>query len=80
MGDKNQSKNIFKMVLWGVFSFVLYFILFSNQQMVTDYFTRGGAFAVAVLVIALAFSVVYGTFANYFLESLGMRAVKKGGH
>lgn len=80
MANKEHRNSIIKAVLWGIVSAILYLVLFSNQQQVTDYFTRGGTFAIAVLVTALLFSIVHGTFANYLIESLGIKAVKKGGH
>ncbi|SFG01638.1 hypothetical protein SAMN05660649_00483 [Desulfotomaculum arcticum] len=76
-----MNKNILLTIVWGVVSMALYVIVFLNQQAVTDYFTRGGVFSLAVIVTALVFSFVHGAFANYFIEAVGFKPVnKKGGH
>jgi len=76
-----MNKNILLTIVWGLVSMALYAILFFNQQTVTDYFIRGGAFSLAVIVTALIFSFVHGAFANYLIEAIGFKPVnKKGGH
>jgi hypothetical protein len=67
-------------ILWGIFSAIMYFVVFSNQQTITELFSRGGIFAVPLIITALAFSFVHGAFANYFIEVIGFKPVSKGGH
>jgi uncharacterized membrane protein (DUF485 family) len=62
---------------WGVISLVMYGLVFSNQAAVTRFFTRGGVMAVAVVVTALVFSIIHGTFANYVLDVCGIEALKQ---
>jgi len=50
----------------------LYAGLFLWQDVVTDYFTRGGAYAVLPIVTALAFSVLHGAFTERFWIVLGV--------
>ncbi|MFZ5646235.1 MAG: hypothetical protein ACOY30_01280 [Bacillota bacterium] len=80
MNIKKQSTNVGKAVFWGIISLVMYFVVFLNQQAVTDYFTRGGIYAIPVIITALVFSFVHGAFANYFIEAIGFKPVGKGGH
>lgn len=76
-----MNRNILLTIIWGLVSMALYAILFLNEQTVTDYFTRGGVVSLAVIVIALVFSLVHGAFANYLIDALGFKPVnKKGGH
>ncbi|MFZ5634645.1 MAG: hypothetical protein ACOY40_17595 [Bacillota bacterium] len=79
MRRKGQAKVVGQAVLWGIFSLVLYLIVFLNQQTVTEIFTRGGFYAVPVILTALFFSFVHGVFANYFIEAMGFKPVSKGG-
>lgn len=80
MKGSSQFKSIMQAVVWGVVSVALYFMVFSNQQAVMDYFTRGGFFAIPVIFTALLFSFVHGLFANYFIDCIGFRPEGKGGH
>jgi uncharacterized integral membrane protein len=76
-----KDKTILKMVFWGFISLAMYLAVFTNQQAVTDFFTRGGFFAIPVIIIALTFSFVHGAFANFFIDAIGFKPVgKKGGH
>ncbi len=74
-----RTGSIRQMVFWGLASLVLYLAVFMNQQAVTDYFTRGGLYAVPVIVTALVFSFVHGAFANYLIEVIGFKPLSKGG-
>ncbi|MHB8917820.1 MAG: hypothetical protein ACYC4H_07335 [Desulfocucumaceae bacterium] len=80
MKGSSQFKSIMQAVIWGVVSMALYSVLFFNQQVVMDYFTRGGFFAVPVIFTALLFSFVHGLFANFFIDSIGFKPEGKGGH
>jgi len=68
------SKSLTRAVLFGAFSLSAYLLIFLNADTVTDYFTRGGVYTIAVIGTAVAFSLIHGTFANYVLELLGIRA------
>lgn len=79
MKKNNQAKPMKPAVLWGIVSLIMYLAVFLNQQIITDCFTRGGVFAAAVILTALAFSFVHGAFANYLIEAIGFKPVSKGG-
>ncbi|SHI38214.1 hypothetical protein [Desulfofundulus thermosubterraneus] len=76
----NQKRPVKQAILWGIVSLAAYLALFLNQEIVTNYFARGGAFAIAVVLTAMAFSFIHGAFASYLLEMLGIRPLKKGVH
>ncbi|MCL6610455.1 MAG: hypothetical protein K6T66_02820 [Peptococcaceae bacterium] len=80
MKSQSQAGAAVKTVFWGVISLILYLLVFLNQEMVTGYFTRGGFYAVPVIVTALVFSFIHGAFANYFIDAIGFKPVGKGGH
>lgn len=65
------------LVFWGVISLFLYTLVFANQNIVMDYFTRGGVFAIAVIATALVFSFVHGAFCNYLVEIMGFKPASK---
>ena len=62
---------------WGVISVAMYLAVFLNQDAVTRHFTKEGAFAIAVVVTALAFSFVHGSFANYVLDLSGIKPLQE---
>lgn len=74
---KNKPNTMLSVILWGIVSLALYVFLFSNSEIVMDYFTRGGIFAIAVITTALIFSFVHGSFANYLVEIMGFKPVSK---
>ena len=80
MKAKTKAKSVSQALLWGIISAVLYLLVFMNAQTVMEYLSRGGIFATVLLVIALLFSVVHGTFANYLIEVIGFKPSGKGGH
>lgn len=71
------GKTVRNTILWGILSIALYLALFLNQKLVMDHLSRGGIYAVAIIVIALVFSFVHGAFANYFIEAIGFKPVTK---
>ena len=81
MATNTKGKPIVKAIIWGIFTIAAYLAVFLNVDTVMGYLTRGGGvFAGVVLVTALLFSFVHGAFANYLIESLGLKPLTKGGH
>lgn len=80
MRVKKRGKAVIQLILWGSISAAMYLAVFTNQQAVNDYFTRGGVYAIPVIVTALAFSFAHGAFANFFIDVLGFKPLGKGGH
>lgn len=77
---KGQARLVKRALLWGVVSVTIYVLVFLNQDTVTRYFTEGGIFALVVVVTALAFSLIHGSFASYILELLGIQPAQGGKH
>ena len=75
-----QARPVRRALLWGVVSGAVYFLIFSHADAVTEYFTRGGVYAAAIIGTALAVSIIHSAFANYVLEILDIRPSGKGGH
>jgi len=67
-------KTLLRAILFGAVSIALYLLVFLNQDTITEYFSRGGFYAVVVVLTAIVFSLIHGTFANYVLELIGIRA------
>jgi len=67
-------KTLIRAVLFGGASISLYLLVFLNQDTITEYFSKGGFYAIVVVLTALGFSLIHGTFANYVLELIGIRA------
>ncbi len=67
----NIQKPIGKMILYGILSLASYFILFSNEEIVMEYFNRGGIYAALPIITAFYFSLVHGPFAGNMLSVLG---------
>ncbi|GBF33536.1 hypothetical protein DCCM_2638 [Desulfocucumis palustris] len=80
----NTNKNgkpIGKAIIWGILTIAAYFTLFYNEKTVMDHFSQGGGiYAAAVLITSLCFSLVHGSFANYLVDSLGIKPLNKEGH
>ena len=77
MKSSSKSRTYIQTIFWGLITIAAYLLVFLNQQTVMDYTTRGGSFALLVIVMALAFSFVHGAFANYLIDAMGFKAAKK---
>ena len=64
------------MVIFGAISLIGYFLLITNQKLVTEVFTLGGWHAVYPVGTALIFSFIHGAFASNLLSVLGLEAKK----
>jgi hypothetical protein len=74
---KARKRRFIKMGLWGIVSLLMYLAIFLNQGMVTEYFTRGGFFSLAIVGTALSFALVHGTFTGHILEDLNYKAANR---
>ena len=75
--SSSKKKPVGKMLVTGLLSIALYAILFSNQDLVSNTFTRGGLYALLPIGTALIFSFVHGAFTGHFWTVLGVEASKK---
>jgi len=64
-------------LIMGILSIASYFVIFSNQEMVTDLSTRSGYFIALPIVAAFYFSFIHGAFSSSILSVLGIEAKKK---
>ena len=71
-----RKKPVMKMVIFGALSLSLYAILLSQQDLITETFTRGGVNAAWPVGTAFVFSFIHGAFASNFLSVLGIEAKK----
>lgn len=74
---EKKKKPYLGTVIFGIISLSSYVALFSNQDWVTDNFTRGGYYAAYPIVTAFYFSFIHGAFASNLLSVLGLEAKKK---
>jgi hypothetical protein len=73
----SKKKPIVKMIIMGIISLSAYGVVFTHQDLVTRYFTKGGYYAALPIVAVFFFSFVHGPFANYVLSVLGIEPKKK---
>jgi len=74
--NKPTKKPVIKMLIFGCLSGILYFYLLTNQQLVTDTFTKGGWYAAYPILAAFIFSFIHGAFASNCLSVFGIEAKK----
>jgi len=74
---KKMKKPYAITLIMGILSIGSYFVLFSNQEAVTDLTTRSGYFIALPIVAAFYFSFIHGAFASSVLSVLGIEAKKK---
>lgn len=81
-GNKNKplaarnKKPYGKMIIFGVMSACLYFALLTNEEWVTNTFTKGHWYTVWPIGTAFLFSFIHGAFASNFISVLGLEAKK----
>ena len=64
-------------IILGIISLGLYVGLLTQQEVVNEYFTKGGVYAFMPIAAAFLFSVVHGNFTGNFWTLLGVEASKK---
>ncbi len=64
-------------IILGIVSLALYVGLLTQQEVVNQYFTKGGVYAFLPIAAAFLFSVVHGNFTGNFWTVLGIEASKK---
>jgi peptidoglycan/LPS O-acetylase OafA/YrhL len=75
---KRRVSALKRAVFFGVISVSIYLAVFLNQDTVTRYFTKGGIFALVVIVTALGVSLIHGSFANYTIDLSGIKPWQDG--
>ncbi|MHB1361737.1 MAG: hypothetical protein ACYCW5_03950 [Thermoleophilia bacterium] len=74
MANSTKKKPYLRMTALGILSLVSYYMLLTNQNLVTEYFIKGGIYAALPIITALYFSFVHGTFASDLLSIMGLSA------
>jgi hypothetical protein len=77
MVAKSKKKPVGKFLIYGLLSFILYYLLIAKQDIITEYFTRGGFYAFLPLAAAFVFSFVHGNTTDLFWKVLGVEAKKR---
>lgn len=75
MSTDTNKKPVGSLFAYGVLSLILYAVVFSNEDIVMDYFTRGGWYASLPILTVFVFSFVHGSFAGILWDVLGIKAV-----
>ena len=65
-----------KTAVFGVISLTAYLLIFTHQDVVTGFFTRGGWSAAFPVGTALFFSFIHGAFASNLLSTMNIEAKK----
>lgn len=63
-----------KALVLGAVSLASYIVLFSNQDAVTELYTKGGVNTVYPIITVFYFSFIHGAFASNLLTCLGIEA------
>ena len=71
-----KSKPYLKTIIFGTMSLSAYYMLFTNEKLVTQVFTAGGWHWVYPVGAAFFFSFIHGAFASNLLSSIGLEAKK----
>jgi hypothetical protein len=71
--ENNKTKRPFKsFIFFGILSLGLYTLVFTYQDLIIQYFTKGKWYAALPIITAFVFSFVHGTFASNFFSILGI--------
>jgi len=71
-----KSKPYLKTIIFGAVSLSAYYMLFTNEKLVTEVFTMGGWRWMYPVGAAFFFSFIHGAFASNLLTALGIEAKK----
>jgi len=73
----SKKKPYVAAIILGIVSLALYVGLLAQQEVVNEYFTKGGVYAFLPIAAAFLFSLVHGNFTGNFWTVLGVEASKK---
>ncbi len=75
--QNTKRKPYGSLLIMGLLSTLLYALLLIKQDIITKYFSAGGAYAALPIATAFLFSFVHGSFTGNFWTVLGIEASKK---
>ncbi|BAU23264.1 hypothetical protein THC_0879 [Caldimicrobium thiodismutans] len=77
MATMTKKKPVGKFLIYGILSFILYYILLAKQDLITEYFTKGRFYALLPIATAFVFSFIHGNTTDLFWKVLGVEAKKR---
>jgi len=75
--QQSKTKLFLSTVIFGAISISFYVLLFTNEKLVTETFTKGGIYTLYPIGTVFLFSFIHGAFASNLLSLLGIEAKKK---
>lgn len=69
-----KNKALIYTLILGIISSGLYLLLWWLEDSLMQYSQQGKWYFIIPITIAFAFSLVHGSFTNYFWEALGIKA------
>jgi hypothetical protein len=75
--QQSKTKLFLSTIIFGAVSISFYVLLFTNEKLVTDTFTKGGIYTLYPIGTVFLFSFIHGAFASNLLSLLGIEAKKK---
>ena len=77
MASTSSKKGyLVKTLIFGALTAGLYAAVFTNQQWIMKYFTKGGIFALLPVATVFVFSYAHGSFTSNFWSALGIEGSK----
>jgi hypothetical protein len=73
----NRKRHMKNCMLFGTLTAALYATIFTYQDLVVTYFSKGGVFALLPVATVLAVSYFHGNFTSSFWSAMGIEASKK---
>jgi hypothetical protein len=73
----DKKKLVKKTIFFGALSALLYGTVFTHTDLVTQLYTKGGAYAALPIATAFIFSFVHGAFTGNVWSILGIEAITK---
>jgi len=78
MSIASKKQFVQRCVIFGTLTSALYAAVFSCQDLVMTYFSKGGAYALLPVATVFAVSYFHGNFTSSFWSALGIEASRKG--
>ena len=76
MSTTSRNRHVKNCFLFGALTAGLYAAVFTNQDIVMTYFTKGGVYALLPVAVVFAVSYLHGNFTSAFWSALGIEGSK----
>ena len=76
MSTTSKKRHVKNCFLFGALTAGLYAAVFTHQDLVMTYFTKGGLYALLPVAIVFAVSYTHGNFTSAFWSALGIEGSK----